>query len=109
MEKISFDEFQKIIIKVGKVKEAYRIENSKKLMRVLIDLGDDGVKQAVAGISRYYSPENLVGKIVIVVTNLEPKTMAGYTSEVMLLAAFNDTDLSLLTTDKAMPPGTKVS
>ncbi len=109
MEKVSFGEFQKIIIKVGKVKEAYKVENSKKLIRVLIDLGEDGVKQAVAGISKYYSPENLVGKTVIVVTNLEPKIMAGYTSEVMLLAAFNDTDLSLLTTDKDMPPGTRVS
>lgn len=109
MERVSFNEFQKIIIKVGKVKEAYKVENSKKLMRVLIDLGEDGVKQAIAGISKFYSPESLVGKTVIVVTNLEPKNMAGYTSEVMLLAAFNDTDLSLLTTDKDMPLGTRVS
>jgi methionyl-tRNA synthetase len=109
MERVSFDEFQKITIKVGKVKEVYRIENSKKLLRVLIDLGEEGTKQAVAGISKYYTPESLAGKTVIVVTNLEPKTMAGYTSEVMLLAAFNEKDLSLLTTDKEMPPGTKVS
>ena len=107
--KVGFEEFQKIEIKVGKVKEAYKIEGSKKLLRVLIDLGKDGVKQAIAGISKYYTPESLIGKTVIVVTNLEPKTMMGYTSEVMLLAAFNETDLSLLTTDKEMPPGTPVS
>jgi methionyl-tRNA synthetase (EC 6.1.1.10) len=63
MERVSFDEFQKITIKVGKVKEVYRIENSKKLLRVLIDLGEEGTKHAVAGISKYYTPESLAAKL----------------------------------------------
>lgn len=108
MEKVSFDEFKKLDLRVGIVKEATPIEGSRKLLRVLIDLGGE-VKQAIAGISKYYSPDQLAGKRVIVVTNLQPKVIMGQTSEVMLLAAFNDADLSLLTTDKPMPPGTPIS
>ncbi len=109
MERVPFEEFQKLDIRVGRIKEAYKIEGSKKLLRVVVELANGETKQAVAGISKFYEPEKLLGKTVIVVTNLEPKSIMGYTSEVMLLAAFTDTDLSLLTTDKEMPPGTKVS
>jgi methionine--tRNA ligase beta chain len=108
MGQVDFDSFQKLDLRVGKIKEVYPIEGSKKLLRVIIDLGDSQ-RQAIAGISKYYSLQDLVGKRVIVVTNLIPKPILGYVSEVMLLAAFNDEDLSLLTTDKDMPAGTKIS
>lgn len=108
MERVSFDEFKRLDLRVGVVKEAAPVEGSKKLLRVMVDLGGE-VKQAIAGISKYYTPEQLVGKRVIVVANLQPKVIMGLTSEVMLLAAFNEADLSLLTTDKPMPPGTPVS
>jgi len=108
MSHVEFETFKKLDIRVGKIKEIYPVEGSKKLLRIIIDLGDSQ-KQAIAGISKYYSQNDLIGKTVIVVTNLVPKPIMGYVSEVMLLAAFNDVDLSLLTTDKEMPPGTKIS
>ncbi len=108
MSQVEFDAFQKLDLRVGKIKEAYQIEGSRKLLKVVIDLGDSQ-KQAIAGISKYYNVQELVGKTVIVVTNLVPKPIMGYVSEVMLLAAFNEVNLSLLTTDKDMPPGTKIS
>lgn len=108
MEKVSFDEFKRLDLRVGVVKEAKPMEGSRKLLKVTVDLGGE-FKQAIAGISKYYTPDQLVGRRVIVVTNLQPKIIMGQASEVMLLAAFNETDLSLLTTDKPMPPGTPVS
>ncbi|MEM0097439.1 MAG: methionine--tRNA ligase subunit beta [Conexivisphaerales archaeon] len=108
MGQVEFDVFQKLDLRVGRIKEVYPIEGSRKLLKVMIDLGDSQ-KQAIAGISKYYSAQDLVGKRVIVVTNLAPKPIMGYISEVMLLAAFNEVDLSLLTTDKDMPLGTKIS
>ncbi|MCL4343802.1 MAG: methionine--tRNA ligase subunit beta [Nitrososphaerota archaeon] len=108
MSLVEFDAFQKLDLRVGNIKEVYPIEGSRKLLKVIIDLGDSQ-KQAIAGISKYYNAQDLVGKRVIVVTNLVPKPIMGYVSEVMLLAAFNEANLSLLTTDKDMPPGTKIS
>ncbi len=108
MSQVEFDTFKKLDLRVGKIKEVHPIEGSKKLLKLVIDLGDSQ-KQAIAGISKYYSQNELTGKTVIVVTNLVPKPIMGYVSEVMLLAAFNELDLSLLTTDKDMPPGTKIS
>ncbi|AEA11797.1 methionyl-tRNA synthetase, beta subunit [Thermoproteus uzoniensis 768-20] len=85
MSLISIDDFKKIELKVGKVLEAQRIEGSKKLIRLVVDLGSEK-RQIVAGLAEHYAPEALVGKYVIVVANLQPRRLMGYESQGMLLA-----------------------
>jgi len=80
----------------------------KPMYRLKIDFGDDTPKQCVAGIKASYTKEQLVGKIVVAVVNLQPKSVVGVLSECMMLAAFDDGGASLLSPDKALPLGTKV-
>jgi export-related chaperone CsaA len=106
---VSINDFSKIEIRVGKVLTVEDIPQARNPMyRLQIDLGDGVTKQCVAGIKSYYTKEQLQGRQLAVVVNLEPKSVAGVISECMLLCAFNDTDLSLLKPDKEMPPGTKI-
>ncbi|CCC81317.1 methionine--tRNA ligase subunit beta [Thermoproteus tenax] len=85
MSFITIDDFKKIQLKVGKVVEAARIEGSRKLIRLIVDLGSER-RQIVAGLAEVYRPEDLVGKYVVVVANLQPRTIMGYESQGMLLA-----------------------
>lgn len=102
--------FGQLDIRVGKIIEVDDIPLARKpLYRFRIDFGQMGVKQCAGGVKAYYSKEQLLGKLVVAVTNLEPKSMAGVVSECMMLASFTETELSLLTPDKEMPPGTKVA
>ncbi len=106
---ISYDYFSKIQLKTAKILEAEKVKKSKKLIRLLIDIGDDR-RQIVAGIGEHYSPEELIGKTIIVVANLEPAKLMGIQSEGMLLAASTDdgSKLTLITTLSDIPPGSKV-
>jgi len=104
---ISFEEFQKIELKVAKIIEAEKIEKSEKLLKLIVDLGDEK-RQLVAGIAKYYKPEDLIGKEVVVVSNLEPKKLMGIESQGMLLAANVDGKPVILIPEKEVPPGTKV-
>jgi len=107
---ISIDEFGKIEMKVGRITTVEDIPAARNPMyKLMVDFGESGVKQCVAGIKNFYSKEQLVGKLVVAVANLQPKSVAGVVSECMLLASYDDTQLSLLTTDKDMAPGVKVS
>jgi tRNA-binding protein len=97
-------------IRVGVITEVDDIPQARKPMyRLKIDFGPLGTKQCVGGIKPYYTKDQLVQKAVIAIVNLEPKSVAGVTSECMMLASFTETELSLLTTDKKMPVGTKVA
>lgn len=78
------------------------------MYKLTVEFGEGNTKQCVAGIKEFYSPQELVGKLVVAVANLEPKSVAGVMSECMLLAAFNDTQLAVLTPDRELPPGTKI-
>jgi tRNA-binding protein len=82
---ITIDEFARIDLRVGRVEQAERIPGTR-LLRLIVDLGREK-RQIVSGIAEYYSPEDLVGKKVIVVANLKPKRIRGYLSEGMILAA----------------------
>jgi len=104
---ISFEEFQKIELKVAKIIEAEKIEKSEKLLKLIVDLGDEK-RQLVAGIAKYYKPEDLIGKEIVVVANLEPKKLMGIESQGMLLAANVDGKPVILIPEKEVPPGTKV-
>ncbi|MFP3399613.1 methionine--tRNA ligase subunit beta [Acidianus sp.] len=109
---ISIDDFSKVELKVGLIKSAERIEGTR-LLKLIVDLGNEE-RQIISGIAEYYSPEQLIGKKVIVVANLKPKMIRGFESQGMILAAGckEDEDKgikpTLLTVDGDVPPGTRV-
>jgi len=107
MENINFEEFQKIDLRVGKIIEAEKIEGTDKLLKLKVDLGEEK-RQLVAGIAKFYQPEDLIGKEIVVVANLEPKILKGVESQGMLLAADVEGKPVLLKPDKEVPPGTKI-
>ena len=107
---VSIETFGLLDIRIGSILEVEDIPVARKpIYKLKIDFGPLGVKQCAAGIKPYYSKEQLLGKQVAAVVNLEPKSIAGVTSECMMLASFDETDLALLRPDKEMPPGTKVA
>ena len=95
---ITFDEFQNIELKTAKVLEAEKVEGADKLLKLQIEVGDEK-KQIISGIAQHYSTENLIGKMIVVVTNLKPATIFGLESYGMLLAAKKGKDLTLITID----------
>jgi methionyl-tRNA synthetase len=101
------EEFARVELKTGRVLHAERVKGSKKLIRLEVDTGEK--RQVVAGIGGSYSPEDLVGKDVAVVTNLKPARLMGVESRGMLLAATGgDGKLSILTLDRAVGPGARI-
>lgn len=105
---ITIEDFQKLDIRVAEIIEAKRVKDSKKLIEIKIKIENE-VRTVVAGIGEHYSDEELVGKKIIVLKNLEPKRLKGILSEGMLLAASKDGKLSLLTVDKDIDTGAKIS
>ena len=96
-------------MKVGRIASVDDIPAARKPMyKLVVELGDGVTKQCVAGIKDRYTKEELLGKVVVAVVNLEPKSVAGVVSECMLLAAFNDDELSLLSPERPVSIGTKV-
>ena len=85
MSLIGIDDFRRVDLRVAKVIEAAKVEGSKKLIKLVVDLGAEK-RQIIAGLAEYYKPEDLVGKYVVVVANLQPKKMMGLESQGMLLA-----------------------
>ncbi len=104
---VSFSDFQKLSFKVGKITGAERIPNMKKILKVQVDIGDR-TAQAIAGGAEFYEPSSFIGKQVVVLTNMQPKTIAGVQSEVMLLAADHQGKPVWLTVAEEVPPGTIV-
>ena len=90
---ITFDDFVKVELKVGVIVEAERVPKADKLLRLQVDLGTE-TRQILAGIAQHYAPDAIVGQTVVVVVNLAPRTLRGYQSNGMLLAASNDEGLS---------------
>jgi len=105
---INFEEFQKIELKIAKILKAEKIEGSEKLIKLQLDLNEGEPRQILAGIAKSYEPEDLVGKELVIVANLEPKKIFGMESRGMLLAADDDGKPVLLKPDKEVSPGTKV-
>ncbi len=106
-ETISFSEFQKLDIRIGRILEAERVEGTRNLIRLEVDIGKEK-RQLVAGVARWYKPEELEGKLIVVLANLEPKKIRGIESQGMLLAADVEGKPVLLTVEEEVPPGTKV-
>jgi len=106
---VSIEEFARIKLVVGKVLTAERVPKSKKLVRLEVDLGEASPRQIVAGIGTCYQPEELVGKSIVVVANLQPATLMSVESRGMLLAAtLPDGSPVLLTPEREVPPGAGV-
>ena len=107
-DKISIDEFRKIKLRVGKVISAEEVENSSKLLKLVISFKDEQ-RQVIAGIKNHYKSEELVGKKLIVVFNLKPAKLMGLVSDGMILAASDGEKLSVLTVDKDIDEGSYIS
>ncbi len=108
---ISFQDFKNVELRVGKVETAERVEGADRLLKLTVDMGTEK-RTLAAGIARAYAPEELVGKLIVVVANLEPATIRGVRSEGMLLASWQPPDestISVLTVDRQVAPGTPVS
>ena len=107
---IAFDEFSRIELKVGQILAAEPIAKAEKLLKLSVHLGDiDNPRQIVAGIAKHFTPEDLVGRKIVVVANLKPAKLMGHLSEGMLLAASDDQgNLELISPGAAMPPGARV-
>ena len=111
MDLISYEEFSRLDIRVGRITHAEPIEGRSRIMRGWIDLGDGDVRDIVIGGAQYHAPEDMAGKTVIALANLEPREVAGVTSGAMLLAA--DVDgrpywLAPQDADSAVAPGSPV-
>ena len=104
---ISIEEFRRLDLRVGRIVQAEEIPGADKLLKMLIDLGDRQV-QVVAGIKKHYSPDELAGRLIAMVANLKPATIRGIRSEGMILAA-SDGTLALLSPDREVEPGTRIS
>lgn len=106
---ISFQEFQEVEMKIGKVLSVEDHPDADKLQIVRVDLGEEDPRTLVAGLKPYYEPDELEGKHIVVVTNLEPTRLRGIESEGMLLAAQeNDDRVIILTVDEPVEPGSAV-
>jgi len=105
---ITFDEFSKLDIRVGKILEVIPVSNSKKLIRIMADFGVEK-RQAVAGLMQHYKPEDLVGKKCVFLLNLKRRMMAGFESQCMILAAEDESGtVALLQPDKDVSEGSKI-
>jgi len=108
LPEINLEDFQKIDLRVGEILAVERLEGTNKLLVLQVNLGDEE-RTLVAGLAPYYSPEEMVGKKIIVLANLKPANIRGIKSQGMLLAADDGQGtVSFLTLDRDMVPGSKV-
>ena len=105
---VTFEDFQKIDLRVAKILEAEKVEGADRLIRLKVSLGSEE-RQIVAGVAKFYNAEDLVGRQIVVVANLAPAVIRGVESQGMLLAASGNDGLALLTPDSDIPAGSKVS
>ena len=107
-EEITFAEFQKIDLRIGKIVEATQVPESKKLIKILVDFGSEK-RQAVAGLLRYYKPEELVGKKCVFLLNLQRRILAGIESQCMILAAEDEAGIvTVLQPEKDIVEGSRI-
>ena len=104
---ITIDDFRKLELRIAKIKEVVEHPNADKLYLLTLDLGDRQ-KQVVAGIRSFYQKEDLVGKSVVVVDNLEPAILRGVESQGMILAASDENGIVVVSPEKEVKPGSIV-
>jgi len=106
-EYISIEDFKRVDLRVGLVKSAERVPGSEKLIKLMVDLGELGERQLIAGLAKWYKPEDFIGKYIVVVANLKPKRLMGLESQGMLLATDTDPPV-LVVAEKPVKPGSKL-
>jgi len=104
---ITIEDFAKLDLRAGKIINAQKVPGKDKLLVMQVDIGTE-TRTVVAGIAQEFSPEELIGKQVVLVANLEPKRIGGIVSHGMILAAGEEKALAIVTLDREVPPGTKV-
>ena len=106
---VSFEEFRRFDIRVGTITSVERVKRAERLYKILVDLGSIGTRQTVSSLVGYYEPDDLVGKRIVFLTNLKQAKFSGEVSQGMLLAAEAEGKLALLTTDRQISPGARVT
>ena len=104
---VSYDEFKKLDIRVALIEDVEKVPKADKLYKLSIDLGTEK-RTLVAGLAEYYNVDDLKGKKIVVLTNLEPRKLKGILSKGMLLAAVEGDNVSILIPDKDLPPGARI-
>ncbi len=108
-ERIAFDVFASVDLRVAKIIDVEDHENARKPMyKLRLDLGELGTRNIIAGIKAHYSKDELIGKSIVVVANLQARKIAGLLSDGMLLAAEDGEDISLIVPDRDFAPGSKI-
>lgn len=107
MPNITYDDFSKLDLRIAKIISTEKIPGKSRIIKGVIDLGDEK-REVVIGGAEYYQPEELVGKTVVVIANLEPRKIAGFDSNAMLLAADVNNKPFWLTVQEDIPLGTKI-
>ncbi len=107
MNIVGFDEFSKLEIKVGTIIKAEKVPGASKLVKLIVNLGNEE-RQIVAGLAPHYSLDELINKEIVILSNLTPKKMFGLESQGMLLAAVDGDKVALLKPDKEVKPGAPV-
>jgi len=108
LPQIEINDFAKLDLRVAKVVSCEKVNKSEKLLKLQLDIGIE-TRQVVSGIAKYYKPEDLVGKKVVMIANLKPAKLMGIESQGMILAAGNGDKLALVTVDGDIPVGSKIS
>ena len=107
---MTIDEFQKADLRVGKIVSAERVEGSEKLLKLQVEIGEAAPRQILSGIAKAYAPEEIAGKSVVIIANLDPRMMMGMESNGMLLAAHSEDGTPVLVLPASdVPPGAKIS
>jgi methionyl-tRNA synthetase len=110
---ISIDQFNAVELRVARIIEAGRVEGSNRLLRLMLDIGEDRPRQVFSGIAQVYAPEQLINRLTVLVANLEPRKMKFGVSEGMVLAAGSDDSqnpgIYLLNADSGALPGMRVN
>jgi methionine--tRNA ligase beta chain len=105
----TLDDFKKLELRVGKVISAEKVPETDKLLKLEVSFGELGSKQIIAGIALHFpNPEDLIGKKLAFVANLEPRTIKGLESQGMILATGDENSFSLLNIDQSVPEGSLV-
>ncbi len=107
-EQITYDDFAKLDIRVGRVIAAEKVPETDKLIKCTIDFGELGERTIVSGIAEWKTPEELVGKFLPYIVNLAPRMLKGVESQGMLLAASDEHGVALISPERVVPPGTKL-
>lgn len=105
---VSYEEFSKMDLRIGKIVKAEPVPQSRTLIKLSIDVGEGEIKQGVAGMAHIYSSNELEGKHVAVINNLQSKRIFGVESNVMILAAEDEATISLLVPERPVKIGSKV-